>query len=84
MPIAMHENTACLLQQPLHLIEASVEPDQIAGHAAFPDVGEGAQFILIPEDDIVLPPGEEGRINVDKVNALAGQLAHDVQVVAPK
>ena len=82
--IAMGVDAAGFLEQALHLIEASIEPDEVTGHPAFPDVRERAQFVLVAEDDVVLPTGEEGRVNVDQVNALGGQLAHDVQVVAPE
>src|SRR5207249_781699 len=72
------------LEQALHFVEAGVEPDEITGHAAFPDIGGRAQFVLVAEDDVVLPTGEEGRVYVDEVDALRGKLAHDVKIVAPK
>jgi len=84
VPVAVDVNAPRLLEQPLHLVESGVEPDEVAGHAAFPDVGEGAQLVLITEDDVVLLAGEERRVDVDEVYALARKLAHHVQVVTPE
>lgn len=80
----MNVNATRLLQKPLHLVQPRVQPDQVARHAAFPDVRERPQLVLVAEDDVVLPARKERRVDVDEVNALRGQLAHDVQVVAPE
>lgn len=84
MPVKVNIDTSRLLEQPLHFVQSGVEPYKIARHAAFPDVGEGAQLVLVAEDDVVLPAGEERRVDVDQVDALARKLAHHVQVVAPE
>ncbi len=83
VPVTMHVDRAGGLQQPLHLVEARVQPDQVAVQAAFPDIGEGALLVLVAPDHVVDAVGEEGRVDVDQVDAFGGQLAHDVQVVAP-
>jgi hypothetical protein len=76
-------DAARLFQQPFHLVQAGVEPNQVAWHAAFPDVGERAHLVLVAEDDVILPARKEGRVDVNQIDALAGQLAHHMQVVAP-
>ena len=38
--------------------EAGVEPDEVAVHAAFPDVGEGAEFVVVAPEDVVVSAGE--------------------------
>ncbi len=80
----MHVDAPGRLEEALHFVEAGIEPDQVAGHAALPDVGKGAQLVLVAKDDVVLLAGEEGRVDVDQIDALAGQLAHHMQIVAPE
>ena len=72
VPVAVDVDTAGFLKEAFHLVKARVKPDEVAWHPAFPNVGEGAQFVLIAEDDIILPAGEKGRIEVYKVNAFVG------------
>src|SRR6266850_8162144 len=80
----MNINASGFLEQALHFVEASVEPDEVAGHPALPDVRERAQLILVAEDDVVLPPGEERGVNVYEVNTFRGELAHYMEIVAPE
>ena len=82
MPVEMHANRAGWFEQAFHFEQARIQPHQIARHAAFPNIREGAHFVPVAEDDVVIAPGEERRVNVDQVNALGWQLAHHVQVVA--
>ena len=84
MPVTVNEYAPGLLEQPLHLEEASVEPYQITRHPTFPDVGKGAKLVLVAKYDVILPTGEEGRVDVDQVYAFAGQLTHHMQIVSPK
>ena len=67
----------------LHFVEAGVEPDKVAVQPALPDVVERAQFVVVAPDDIVLPAGEKGRVNVNQIHAVSGNLPHYMQVVAP-
>jgi hypothetical protein len=78
----MDINRAGILEQAFHLPQPCIEPDQIAGHAAFPNIGEGPYFVLIAKDDIVVASGEERWVDVNQIYALAGKLAHDMQIVA--
>ena len=84
MPVAMNKKAPRFLKEPFHLVKSSVQPYQIARHAALPNVGEGAQFVPVAENHIVLTTREEGWIYVYKIDALRRQLTHDVQVVAPE
>jgi hypothetical protein len=72
VPVAVDIDAARLFQQPFHLVQAGVEPNQVAWHPAFPNVGERAHLVLVAEDDVILPAREEGRVDVNHIDALAG------------
>ncbi len=83
VPVAVDVDRAAGLEQALHLVETGVEPDQVAVEAALPDVGERALLVLVSPDHVVDAVREERRVDVDEVDALRGQRAHHMQVVAP-
>ena len=51
-------------------------------HAAAPAVLEAAHLTLVAPDHLVIAVAEEGRVQVDQVNALAIQMLQDLEVVA--
>ena len=83
VPVAMDVDRAGIFEDAFHFVQAGVEPDKVAVQAALPDVVERAQFVVIAPDDIVVAAGEKGRVDVNQVHAAGGNLAHNVQVVAP-
>src|SRR5437667_2339937 len=78
MPVTMNKDAPRFLQQPLHFVESSVEPYEVARHAPLPNVGEGPQFILVAKNHVVLATRKEGGVDVNHADAFGRQLAHDM------
>ncbi len=83
VPVTVDIDGARWLEQALQLIETRVEPDEVAVKATPPNIGEGTLLVIVAPDDVIGAVGEEGWVDVDEVDALAGHLPHDVEVIAP-
>ena len=81
VPIAVIVKAAGLIENPRQL-DASGAHKFDVGLRGFMAVVKGAFLLRLAPEDLVIPIGVEGRINVDEVDAGVGQLLELLKIVA--
>ena len=81
MPIAVQVERARWLEDAVQLDHSLLHPVHVDVNATLPAVLEGPHLGLVAPDHFVLAVREEGRVQVDEIDALGRELAEPVQVV---